>query len=168
NVFSLLALLSALGATLTLPGIAGITLTMGMAIDANVIIFERIKEELARGAAMKTAIREGFHHAWTAIFDSNVTNAIAAAVLVYFGTGPVRGFGVTLIAGIVTTMITAVFVSHFFLDLLTNTFKIKKLRFKKGKRVLWQHKHIRRRKRAGAVTISSASPNTLRQGRSYW
>jgi preprotein translocase subunit SecD len=127
NVFSLLALLSALGATLTLPGIAGITLTMGMAIDANVIVFERIKEELARGATMKTAIREGFHHAWTAIFDSNVTNAIAAAVLIYFGSGPVRGFGVTLIAGIVTTMITAVFVSHFFMDLLTNTFKIKKI-----------------------------------------
>lgn len=127
NVFSLLALLSALGATLTLPGIAGITLTMGMAIDANVIIFERIKEELARGAVMKTAIREGFHHAWTAIFDSNVTNAIAAAVLIYFGSGPVRGFGVTLIAGIVTTLITAVFVSHYLLDLLTNTFKVKKI-----------------------------------------
>lgn len=127
NVFSLLALLSALGATLTLPGIAGITLTMGMAIDANVIVFERIKEELARGAAMKTAIREGFRHAWTAIFDSNVTNAIAAAVLIYFGSGPVRGFGVTLIAGIVTTMITAVFVSHFFMDLLTTTFKVKKI-----------------------------------------
>ena len=127
NVLSLLALLSALGATLTLPGIAGITLTMGMAIDANVIIFERIKEELARGATMKTAIREGFHRAWTAIFDSNVTNAIAAAVLVYFGSGPVRGFGVTLIAGIVTTMITAVFMAHYLLDLLSNTFKVKKI-----------------------------------------
>ncbi len=127
NVFGLLALLSALGATLTLPGIAGITLTMGMAIDANVIIFERIKEELARGATSRTAIREGFHHAWTAIFDSNVTNAIAAAVLVYFGSGPVRGFGVTLIAGIVTTMITAVFMSHYILDLLSNTFKVKKI-----------------------------------------
>jgi preprotein translocase subunit SecD len=127
NVMSLLALLSALGATLTLPGIAGITLTMGMAIDANVIIFERIKEELARGATMKHAIREGFHRAWTAIFDSNVTNAIAASVLVYFGSGPVRGFGVTLIAGIVTTLITAVFVAHYLLDLLTETFKVKKV-----------------------------------------
>lgn len=127
NVVSLLALLSALGATLTLPGIAGITLTMGMAIDANVIVFERIKEELARGATMKSAIQEGFHRAWTAIFDSNVTNAIAAGVLIYFGSGPVRGFGVTLIAGIVTTMITAVFVAHYLLDVLTNTFKIKKI-----------------------------------------
>ena len=127
NVLSLLALLSALGATLTLPGIAGITLTIGMAIDANVIIFERIKEELARGAAMKTAISEGFRHAWTAIFDSNVTNAIAAAVLVYFGSGPVRGFGVTLIAGIVTTLLTAVFVTHFLMDLMSNTFNVKKI-----------------------------------------
>jgi preprotein translocase subunit SecD len=127
NVMSLLALLSALGATLTLPGIAGITLTMGMAVDANVIIFERIKEELARGATMRTAIQEGFHRAWTAIFDSNVTNAIAAAVLIYFGSGPVRGFGVTLVAGIVTTMVTAVFVAHYLLDLLVHTFKVKKI-----------------------------------------
>ncbi len=127
NVMCLLALLSALGATLTLPGIAGITLTMGMAIDANVIIFERIKEELARGANMKHAIKEGFHKAWTAIFDSNVTNAIAAAVLIYFGSGPVRGFGVTLIAGIVTTMVTAVFMAHYLLDFMTDTLKIKKI-----------------------------------------
>jgi len=127
NALSLLALLSALGATLTLPGIAGITLTLGMAIDANVIIFERIKEELARGVAMRTAIQEGFHHAWSAIFDSNVTTAIAAAVLIYFGSGPVRGFGVTLIAGIVTTMITAVFVSHYLLDFLSYTLKVKKI-----------------------------------------
>jgi len=120
NVAMILAMLSALGATLTLPGIAGITLTMGMAIDANVIIFERIKEELARGMSMKGAIQEGFDRAWSAIFDSNVTNAIAAAVLIYFGTGAVRGFGVTLIAGIVTTMITAVFVTHYILDLIVS------------------------------------------------
>nr|HMN69683.1 protein translocase subunit SecD [Bdellovibrionales bacterium] len=128
NVLSLLAILSALGATLTLPGIAGITLTMGMAVDANVIIFERIKEELARGVSMKTAIKDGFDNAFSAIFDSNVTNAIAAAVLIYFGSGAVRGFGVTLIAGIITTMITAVFVTHYLLDLMVNTFKIKTLK----------------------------------------
>jgi preprotein translocase subunit SecD len=118
NVAGLLAILSALGATLTLPGIAGITLTMGMAVDANVIIFERIKEELARGVSMKSAVHDGFAHAWSAIFDSNITTAIAAAVLIYFGTGPVRGFGVTLIAGIITTMITAVFVTRYLLNLL--------------------------------------------------
>lgn len=127
NLLGLLAILSALGATLTLPGIAGITLTMGMAIDANVIIYERIKEELARGATMAGAVKDGFAHAWTAIFDSNVTTAIAAAVLIYFGSGPVRGFGVTLIAGIVTTMITAVFVSHWLMDVLMGYSKEKKI-----------------------------------------
>ena len=127
NVVGLLAVLSALGATLTLPGIAGITLTVGMAIDANVIIFERIKEELARGVGMKSAIKDGFKNAWSAIFDSNVTNAIAAAVLVYFGSGPVRGFGVTLIAGIVTTMVTAVFISHWLLDVVMKFSNNKKL-----------------------------------------
>ncbi len=91
NVFGLLAMLAALGATLTLPGIAGITLTVGMAVDANVLIYERIREELRKGAAMKTAIKDGFDHAWSAIFDANVTHGIAAAVLVYFGSGPVRG-----------------------------------------------------------------------------
>lgn len=127
NVVFLLAVLSALGATLTLPGIAGITLTVGMAIDANVLIFERIKEELARGTTMKSAIQDGFKNAWSAIFDSNLTTAIAAAVLVYFGSGPVRGFGVTLIAGIATTMLTAVFISHWLLDVLMKFSTSKKL-----------------------------------------
>jgi len=119
NMVGLLAVLAALGATLTLPGIAGITLTVGMAVDANVIIYERIKEELARGVTIKAAVRAGFGHAFSAIFDSNVTTAIAAIVLIYFGSGPVRGFGVTLLAGIATTMITAVFVTRFLLDVLT-------------------------------------------------
>lgn len=123
NVLGLLAVLSALGATLTLPGIAGITLTIGMAVDANVIIFERIKEEIARGIGLRTAVRDGFQHAFTAIFDANVSTSIAAAVLIYFGSGPVRGFGVTLIAGIVTTLITAVFVTRYFLEVLITKFK---------------------------------------------
>lgn len=125
NVVGLLAILSALGATLTLPGIAGITLTVGMAVDANVIIFERIREELRRGISVHNAIKDGFAQAWSAIFDSNVTTAIAAAVLIYFGSGPVRGFGVTLIAGIITTMVTAVFISHYFMDLLVRMSKNK-------------------------------------------
>jgi preprotein translocase subunit SecD len=123
NVLGLLAILSALGATLTLPGIAGVTLTVGMAVDANVIIYERIKEEIARGINMRSAVRDGFEHAFSAIVDSNVSTAIAAAVLVYFGAGPVRGFGVTLIAGIITTMITAVFVNRYFLDVLIRNTK---------------------------------------------
>ena len=123
NVLGLLSILSALGATLTLPGIAGITLTIGMAVDANVIIFERIKEELKRGMTMKSAVSEGFRHAFTAIFDANVASAIAASVLIYFGSGPVRGFGVTLIAGIVTTLITAVFITRYALDLVVARLK---------------------------------------------
>jgi preprotein translocase subunit SecD len=127
NVVGLLAVLSALGATLTLPGIAGITLTVGMAIDANVIIYERIKEEILRGASIRGAVKDGFTHAWTAIFDSNVTTAIAAAVLIYFGSGPVRGFGVTLIAGIVTTVFTAVFITHYLMDVWIHFSKDKKI-----------------------------------------
>ena len=123
NVLGLLSILSALGATLTLPGIAGITLTIGMAVDANVIIFERIKEELKRGMTLKSAISEGFRHAFTAIFDANVASSIAASVLIYFGTGPVRGFGVILIAGIVSTMITAIFVTRYALDLVVARLK---------------------------------------------
>jgi preprotein translocase subunit SecD len=125
NVFGLMAVLAALGATLTLPGIAGITLTVGMAVDANVLIYERIKEELAKGMAMKAAIHDGFNHAWSAIFDANVTHGIAASVLIYFGSGPVRGFGTTLIAGIITTMITSIFITRYLLDVLVNMSKNK-------------------------------------------
>lgn len=127
NVFGLMAILSALGATLTLPGIAGITLTVGMAVDANVLIYERIREELRKGIAMRTAIADGFAHAWSAIFDANVTHGIAAAVLIYFGSGPVRGFGTTLIAGIVTTMITSIFVTRYLLDVLVSFSKNKSI-----------------------------------------
>ncbi len=127
NVFGLMAILSALGATLTLPGIAGITLTVGMAVDANVLIYERIREELRRGSPMRSAINDGFKHAWSAIFDANVTHGIAAAVLIYFGSGPVRGFGTTLIAGIVTTMITSIFVTRYLLDVLTKYSKTKSI-----------------------------------------
>lgn len=127
NVLSLLAVLNALGATITLPGIAGIALTIGMAVDANVIIYERIREEIRRGASRKAAVKEGFDRAWTAIFDANVTTAIAGVVLIYFGSGPVRGFGVTLLAGIFTTMITAVFVTHTLIDVLIQKFKMKDL-----------------------------------------
>ena len=122
-----MAILSALGATLTLPGIAGITLTVGMAVDANVLIYERIREELRRGVQFRTAVADGFRHAWSAIFDANVTHAIAASVLIYFGSGPVRGFGTTLIAGIVTTMITSIFVTRYLLDVMTKYSKTKSI-----------------------------------------
>ncbi len=108
NLVLIVALLSMLGATLTLPGIAGIVLTVGMAVDANVLIFERIKEELGLGNTPQAAIRAGYEKAFSTIADANVTTLIAAVVLFMFGTGPVKGFAVTLSLGIVTSMFTAI------------------------------------------------------------
>lgn len=98
--------------TLTLPGIAGFLLTIGLAVDANVLIFERIKEEIAKGISAKSAVKAGFHNALTSIIDSNVTTVIAALVLYFMGTGPVKGFAVTLMIGIVLSMFTAIFVTR--------------------------------------------------------
>lgn len=108
NLVLIVALLSMLGATLTLPGIAGIVLTVGMAVDANVLIFERIKEELRLGNTPQAAIRAGYEKAFSTIADANVTTLIAAIVLFMFGSGPVKGFAVTLSLGIVTSMFTAI------------------------------------------------------------
>lgn len=118
NMFFLLSLMSSLSATLTLPGVAGIILTIGMAVDANVIIFERIKEELKKGASLKLAIRDGFGNAFSAILDANITTAIVCFVLIYFSTGPVRGFAVTLFCGILSSLFTAVFLSRTIMDFL--------------------------------------------------
>ena len=119
NIMLIMAGLAAFGATLTMPGIAGIILTIGMAVDANVIIFERIREELRRGLTARAAIEEGFSRATVTILDANITTVIAAAILYQFGTGPVRGFAVTLILGIVSSMFTAIFVSRIIFDLWT-------------------------------------------------
>ncbi len=108
----MVAVLSLLQATLTLPGIAGVVLTVGMAVDANVLIFERIREELANGNSPQSSIHAGFDKAFSTIFDANVTTLIAAAVLFVFGTGPVKGFAVTLSVGIVTSMFTAIVVTR--------------------------------------------------------
>ena len=123
NVFFLLALMSSLSATLTLPGVAGIILTIGMAVDANVIIFERIKEELRKGASLKLAIKDGYGHAFSAILDANITTAIVCFVLIYFSSGPVKGFAVTLFCGILSSLWTAVFISRTFMDFLVLKFK---------------------------------------------
>jgi len=108
NLFLLVALLSMLGATLTMPGIAGIVLTVGMAVDANVLIFERIREELRNGNTPQASIRAGYEKAFSTIADANITTLIAAFVLFLFGTGPIKGFAVTLSLGIVTSMFTAI------------------------------------------------------------
>ncbi|AGH95637.1 protein translocase subunit SecD [Pseudobdellovibrio exovorus] len=127
NIFSMFALLGSLGATLTLPGIAGMALTVGFAVDANVLINERMKEELAKGASLQSAVREGYNKAMSAILDSNITVSATALILLYFGTGPVRGFAVTLLVGIVTTLFGNVFVSKVMVDNLVYRFGLKKL-----------------------------------------
>lgn len=127
NIVSLIALLAAFGATLTLPGIAGIALTVGFAVDANVLIMERIKEELARGASWVAALREGYSAAMSAIFDSNITVASVAVILFYFGTGPVRGFAITLLLGIITTIFGNVFFSKVLADTLVGKLGIKRI-----------------------------------------
>ncbi len=109
-----LGILAGFGAVLTLPGLAGFVLGIGIAVDANVLIFERIREELDAGKTVRTAIDEGFRHAMSAIVDANVTTALTALVLYQFGTGPIRGFAVTLLAGIVASMISAIFVVRTF------------------------------------------------------
>jgi preprotein translocase subunit SecD len=108
----LIALLSMLQATLTLPGIAAVALTMGMAIDANVLINERIREELRNGTTPQAAITAGYERAWGTILDSNVTTLIAGLALFFFGSGPVKGFAVVHCLGILTSMFSAVFVSR--------------------------------------------------------
>ena len=117
NVLILFGALAYFKATLTLPGIAGIILAIGMAVDANVLIFERIKEEAALGKGVMSSISQGFSRAFTAIFDSNLTTIIAAVFLFQFGTGPIRGYAVTLTISLVANLFTAVFVSHLLFDL---------------------------------------------------
>jgi len=107
-----LGALAMVEATLTLPGIAGFVLSIGIAVDANVLIFERIREELLLGKTVRLAIEEGFKHAMNAIIDSNVSTVLTALFLFQFGTGPVKGFAVTLIIGILASMVTAVFVTR--------------------------------------------------------
>jgi preprotein translocase subunit SecD len=112
NLLFLLAIMSSMGATLTLPGIAGFILTIGMAVDANVLIFERVKEELRNGKSVRASVEGGFGKALSAIVDSNVTTLIAAVFLFQYGTGPIRGFAITLMVGILASMVTALFVSR--------------------------------------------------------
>lgn len=117
NVVMLMAGLALFGATLTLPGIAGVILTVGIAVDASVLIYERIREELAKGMTPRTAVDHGFSRATLTILDANVTTLITAAILYEFGTGPVRGFAITLILGILASMFTAIFAARVVFDL---------------------------------------------------
>jgi len=116
NVILIISVLGAFGATLTLPGMAGIVLTIGMAVDANVLIFQRIREEIRRTENPRAAIQEGFGKAFRTILDANVTTLFAALALLQFGTGPIKGFAVTLSIGIIASMFTAIMVTRFFFD----------------------------------------------------
>ena len=127
NMIIILGIMSAFQATLTLPGIAGIALTIGMAVDANVLVFERVREELRLGKTPRAAIEGGYSKAFLTILDANVTTLIAALVLFQFGTGPVKGFAVTLSVGILTSLFTAIFVSRTVFDFVMSRFRIKRL-----------------------------------------
>ncbi len=129
NVFLLVGVLASFSAVLTLPGIAGIVLTMGCAVDGNVLIYERIREELRSGKKMRQAINDGFKGAISAIVDSNVTSFLTGAILAIFGTGPIKGFAVTYMIGIVTSFLTAVFVTRWLLEAYANREDAKELSF---------------------------------------
>ncbi len=123
NIVFIFGILAGLGAVLTLPGIAGIVLTIGISVDANVLIFERIREELARGKAQKDAIKDGFNNALSSILDANITTALTGLILLVFGTGPIKGFATTLLIGIGTSLFTAIFITRLFIDSYTRNGK---------------------------------------------
>lgn len=128
NIFLLLAVLAAFRGTLTLPGLAGIALTVGMAVDANVLVFERIREEMRTGKTTLAAVDTGYARAFKTIFDSNVTTIVTAIALYFVGTGPIRGFAITLTAGLIINVITAVFFTRWVFDWWLSRFSVRKLR----------------------------------------
>ena len=123
NLLFIFGILAGLGAVLTLPGIAGIVLTIGMSVDANVLIFERIREELDKGKAQRDAINDGFNNALSSILDANITTGLTGLILLVFGTGPIQGFATTLLIGICTSLFTAIFVTRLFIDRYTKNGK---------------------------------------------
>jgi preprotein translocase subunit SecD len=116
NLIILLGFMGFFGATLTLPGIAGVILTIGMGVDSNVLIFERIREELRNNKAPAAAVDQGFSRAWRTILDTHVTTIVSAVILIFVGSGPVSGFGLTLSFGLLANLFTAVFVSRVIFD----------------------------------------------------
>lgn len=129
NLFFTMGILASFGAVMTLPGITGLILTLAMAIDANVLIYERIKEELRAGKNMKTALVDGYKHAFSAIFDSNLTHIISGVILFYFGTGAIQGFATTLIIGILISFFTAVYLTRLFYSIMLDKGHFKNLTF---------------------------------------
>ncbi|MBT8195400.1 MAG: protein translocase subunit SecDF [Bacteroidia bacterium] len=130
NIFFIIGVLASVGATLTLPGIAGIVLTIGMSVDANILIFERIREEMAQGKGLRLAIADGYSAAYSAIIDANVTTFLTALVLFLFGSGPIQGFATTLMIGIITSLFSAIFITRLIFDSRLN--KNKSIKFDTG------------------------------------
>ena len=123
NILLIFGVLSGLGAVLTLPGLAGIVLTIGMSVDANVLIFERIREEIGKGKSQKEAVKDGFANALSSILDANITTGLTALILFVFGTGPIKGFATTLLIGIATSLFTAIFITRLLVDWYVNSGK---------------------------------------------
>ena len=128
NILLIFGILSGLGAVLTLPGIAGIVLTIGMSVDANELIFERIREELRLGKSPRSAVEQGYARAYSSVFDSQLTTAIAGIVLWQFGTGPIKGFATMLLIGIGTSLFTGTFCSKVLFDWLVRGARVQRLR----------------------------------------
>jgi uncharacterized membrane protein YdfJ with MMPL/SSD domain len=127
NIIILLGVMCSIGTTLTLPGIAGVVLTVGMAVDANVLIYERIREELAKGKSLRGAIAAGYARAFGTIFDSHVTTLISSIILIFMGTGEIKGFGVTLTIGVAASLFTALVVTRLIFNFLLDRNWIKSL-----------------------------------------
>ncbi|MBO6608059.1 protein translocase subunit SecDF [Psychroserpens sp.] len=173
NILLIFGVLSGLGAVLTLPGLAGIVLTIGMSVDANVLIFERVREELAKGKGMKEAVKDGFANALSSILDANITTGLTAIILFVFGTGPIKGFATTLLIGIMTSLFTAIFITRLLVDwyvnkgknldfstsITKNLFKNMKINFISKRKVAYVISGI-----LLAVCIGSLVTNKLDQG----
>ncbi len=175
NIFFLFGILASFQAVLTLPGIAGIVLTMGMAVDANVLIYERVREELRSGKNLKKAIADGYSNALSAIIDANVTTILTGIILAYFGTGPIKGFATTLIIGIITSVFTAVFLTRLIYERMAKSDKERHLEFTTSFTRNWfQNTHfdfVKARKIGYIISgvlmivaIVSLSTNGLKQG----
>jgi SecD/SecF fusion protein len=173
NMFFIMGVLASLGAVLTLPGIAGIILTIGMSVDANVLIYERIREELTAGKGVKLAIKDGYKNAYSAIIDANVTTFLTAAILYTFGTGPIKGFATTLLIGILTSLFTAIFLTRLIFEwylkrnkeisystkLTNNAFKNTKIKFLEKRKIFYVISAI-----AILISIGSLFTRSLDQG----
>ncbi|MEO6246435.1 MAG: protein translocase subunit SecD [Opitutaceae bacterium] len=128
NIIIILGIMASLGATMTLPGLAGIVLTIGMAVDANILIFERMREELAEGKSLATSSQSGFMKALTTIIDAHLVQLIICGIMIWLGTGPIRGFGVTLMIGVISTLFSVLITGHMFMEMLVDSGAVKKMK----------------------------------------